>query len=301
MSPVLLHQSDLSALSRCAAQYGYARAGWRDETNSAAAYGSVMHSALQVLEHERAHGTPFEQCVMKALEHFVYYWSPLNIEAITEPVPGDGWLPRQGYSELRARGVDSIRKYADLIRYDDLELLGLEYSFIVPIAGTWDDELREPHHLAGSIDRLAIRHYSRFPAVAVDDYKTGVKPKYLRQHLQFSAYCYASTTPEFWTGNRGEDGFGQERGMAMYERTLDYARRGTWINMRTFKFEDAGWRGPIDYQRFALAVEQFVAMVRADVFPLTISGEVCKHCPYRKACGGTGIAPEDHGKPKGMR
>ena len=38
------------------------------------------------------------------------------------------------------KGLDTIRKYADLIRYDDHELLATEYPFIVPIDGTWDDE-----------------------------------------------------------------------------------------------------------------------------------------------------------------
>lgn len=295
---LLIHQSDLSALSRCAAQAGYRLKGMRSETNSAAAYGSVMHSALHVLELRRAEGVPFEQAVQRALEHFIYYWSPLNIEAITEPVPADGWLPRQGYSELRARGIDAIRKYADLIRYDDHELLAIEYGFIVPIDGTWDEDLGKTHELGGSVDRLAIRHYSRKPAIAVDDWKTGKEQVRLRHNLQFTAYSYASTKPEFWTGWGGEDGFGQERGMALYERTKDWGRRGTWINMRKFKFEDAGWRGPIDYHRFAVAVEQYVATVKADIFPMTISGDVCKFCDYRKdICAGTGIAPDNHGDP----
>jgi hypothetical protein len=42
-----------------------------------------------------------------------------------------------------------------------------EFEFVVPIDGTWDDELGEPHVLAGAIDRLAVRHYLRKPVVAV--------------------------------------------------------------------------------------------------------------------------------------
>jgi hypothetical protein len=48
-------------------------------------------------------------------------------------------LPRQGYSELRQKGIDTLRKYASLIAFDDHETLGLEYSFQVPIDGTWDN------------------------------------------------------------------------------------------------------------------------------------------------------------------
>jgi hypothetical protein len=294
---LIIHQSDLSALSRCAAQYGYQRAGWPDEQNSAAAYGSVIHHCLQVLETLRSQGVDFEVAVRQALETFVHYWHPLNIEAITEPVPADGWLPRQGFSELRARGIDAIRKYADLIRYDDHELLGIEYGFMVPIDGTWDEDLGEPHILAGSVDRLAIRHWKRYPYIAVDDWKTGKDQARLRYNLQFTAYAYASTKREFWIGWGGEDGFGLERGQQLFDKYSDWARKGTWINMRTFKFEDAGWRGPLDYQRFSLAVTQFAATVKADIFPLTISGDACKYCPYRRACGGTGIASPDHGAP----
>lgn len=307
---MLLHQSDLAAYARCPAQYGYKRAGWPDKVNSASAYGSVVHHALHALERDLAlarqdmdpHSPEYTRALREATERavrtFVHYWNPLNIEAITEPVPPDGWLPRQGYNEMRQRGVDTIMKYADLIRYDDHELLGLEYGFVVPVPGTWDEDLGEPHLLGGSIDRLATRHYSRRLVVAVDDYKTGREQTYLRHNLQFTAYLMATTLPEFWTGYRGEDGFGQERGMELYERFRGAGRRGTWINLRTFKFQDAGWRGPKDYARFALAVDQLAAAVKADIFPLTISGEACKYCPFRDNCGGVGVPKDSHGDPR---
>lgn len=151
------HQSDLASWARCAAQVGYRRAGLPSKTNSAAAFGSVMHHALETLERELHEGTPFEIALRKGLEISTFYWHPLNIEAICEPVPPDGWLPQQGYSELGSRGIDTIKKYADLIRYDQGELLATEYPFIVPLPGTWDEELGEPHWLAGAIDRLAVR------------------------------------------------------------------------------------------------------------------------------------------------
>lgn len=297
---MLIHQSELASFARCAAQVGYTRAGWRDDTNSAAAFGSVMHHALHVFERERNTGTDFGDAVQMALETFVHYWNPLNIESITEPVPPDGWLPRQSYAEMRSRGIESIKKYCDLVRYDDLELLAIEYGFVVPIVGTWDDDLGEPHMLGGTIDRLAMRHYKRQLCVAVDDWKTGKDYRHLRHNLQFSAYCYATTQQEFWVGYRGEDGFGEERGTELYLRGLDAPRRATWINLRLFKFQDAGWRGPIDYARFALAVEQYVATIKADIFPLTVSGETCTYCPFRKSCGGTGLPDDEHGKPEGL-
>lgn len=447
---MLVHQSTLAAWSRCPAEVGYQRAGVPSQTNSAAAYGSVIHHVLQGLERSLHEGrmkygvrsakfaAHHHDAVQVALESFAWGWNPNNIATITDPVPADGWLPRQGYAELRARGLDSIRKYADLIKFDDHELLALEYGFVVPIDGTWDYELEQPHLLGGSVDRLAARHFSRQLACCVDDYKctswdtpvlmadgterpasevlvgdlvvawdsgnffassvirsadngirptvrvstvttsqvvttdhpflvadpdrwvmandldfedhlelvpdwrpdewfqppirrepvlsvtatgqrptwaltvaagthitagvvthnTGKEQAYLRYNVQFSAYCYASTKKEFWVGWGGEDGFGPERGEELYQRFQGKGRRGTWINMRTFKYQDAGWRAAKDYQRLALAVDQICSSIQADIFPLTVSGSACTWCDYRRTCGGTGLPAEDDGDPR---
>jgi hypothetical protein len=42
-------------------------------------------------------------------------------------------------------------------------------------------------------------------------------------------------------------------------------------------------------------------MIRADIFPLNIRGDICRYCDYRKSCGGVGIAEPEHGKPAGVR
>lgn len=293
---MLIHQSDLAAWSRCPAMVGYKRAGLPDKQTSAAAFGSVMHHAIEVFERER-YTIGFDAALQKALETFVFYWNPLNIEAITDPVENDGWLPRQGYSELRARGLDSLRKYADLIRFDDNELLATEYEFAVPIDGTWDDDLGQPHVLAGSVDRLAARFYLRKLACCIDDWKTGKEQKFLRHNVQGTAYCYASTKREFWVGWLGQDGFGPDRGEELYARFMEAGRRFTWVNLRTFKTQDGGWRGPADYDRLAIAVEQMVASIKADIFPLSLSGENCKYCPYRAVCGVTGLPSDSYGDP----
>lgn len=243
-------------------------------------------------------GDAFAAATQTALETFAHYWNPLNIEEITERVPNDGWLPRQSYSELRSRGLEALRKYADLVRFDDHELLATEYGFLVPIEGTWDEDEGRPHYLAGSVDRLAVRYFSRKEAVCIDDHKTGREQTHLRQNLQFTAYCFATTVSDFWTGGGAEDGFGHERGMELYERFRDVGRRGTWINLRTFKYQDAGWRGPKDYERFKLAVTQLAMAIKADIFPLSISGATCTYCSFRDICGGTGVAADDEGDPR---
>lgn len=255
-----------------------------------------MHHALETFERLRhTDGVSRAEAVKAATETFQHYWHPGNIEAICPQV--DLWLPRQTYNDLRVRGTEAIKAYATLMRYDDHELLATEYSFNVPIPGTWDEDLQAPHRLAGTVDRLAVRYYGGVPAVAVDDFKTGQEYKYLRQNLQFTAYCLATTQPEFWVGAEGEDGFGAERGQQLYERFRGSARRGTWINMRTIKFQDAGWRGPDDYARFALAVEQQQASQKADIYPLSMSGEHCQFCTFKNICAGVGVPDNSHGAP----
>lgn len=637
------HQSELSSWNRCPHAFGIERSGAPRLQSSAAAYGSVVHEVLAWGERRRIEGAPLKQVVQACLERFVHFWNPANISAITDPVPPNGWLPRQSYGELRDRGIEAIQKFFDLIKFDDYEYLGLEYSFVVPIEGTWDEELNEPHMLAGSIDRLVLRRYSRKETVNVEDLKTGKEYPHLRQNLQFTAYCvspgtpvlmgdltwraigelaagdeimavdehvvpresgagrrhwrrttvenvwgvekdawrlacsdgtelvvgaghrvlaqregawawrtvediadnlfnprrktpgikiarvmrqprlidydsadymagyvagatlgdgslrvkspgklpfwqiskgagdgqlmerlttflatfgvgvhpftrdpdgrgwqkhtciglrtsradaveqiaamcgnpsetdeyaagwlaglydtdgglgtddtisiyqkdqdvldlvikraaslgftfrlaserhvelvgdrltrveftatvqpaldrkvellddrtvrvfdgvritsveflgtqqlidittgtgtyiaqgfvnhncYATTRPEFWTGHKGEDGFGHDRGMELFERTKDMPRRGTWINLRAFKMQDAGWRVEQDYERFKLAVTQIHALIKSEVFPLSISGENCAYCSYRQFCGGVGIVEDGTG------
>lgn len=291
----LVHQSDIASWIRCPTAFMYDKAGRPRRQTSALSYGSVMHYAMEAFERLRhTEGVSLAEATEAAVATFQHYWNPLNIETVCEPV--DLWLPRQGYPEMRARGTQAIRAFAELIRFDDHELLATEIAFQVPIAGSWDADLETEHILAGTIDRLAVRHYSGKPALCVDDWKTGKEYTYLRQNLQFTGYCYATTRFEFWVGWNGEDGFG-ERGEQLYARFAPLARRGTWINLKTIKFQDAGWRGPDDYTRFALAVDQVVASQKAEIFPLSLSGETCQYCEYRDICAGVGVPAADHGAP----
>lgn len=291
-----IHQSDLSSWIRCPTAYSYGKQGLPRKQLSATAYGSVVHHALETFERLRhTDGVTFVDACEAAIATFEHYWHPMNIEAITQPV--DIWLPKQGYSELRARGIENIRAYCTLVRLDDHQLLATEFGFQVPIPGTWDEELGEPHILAGTLDKLSLRRFKTKAYLAIEDFKTGKEQRYLRQNLQFTAYALATTQQEFWTGWRGEDGFGALRGLELFHRFENYARRGTWINLRTVKFMDAGWRGPADYTRFALAVEQLVASWRADIYPLSLSGETCTFCEFREICAGVGVPDTTHGAP----
>lgn len=307
--PVIVHQSDLGSWNYCPARLGYEReaqmgSGMPSDQTSRSAYGSVLHHAMHVLERDGD--------LDRAIQTFLYYWHPLNIEAICPPVPRDGWMGYDSYGEMRKRGVDTLRKYADLMRYDDHELLALEYEFLVPLRGTnlW---------LAGTVDRLAVRWYRRYETVCIDDYKTGQQKWNLRWNVQGTAYAYASLQPEFWLGAEGEfqrltgerrhyksagftrqdpleDGF-ETRGHELNARFEEAPRRFTWINLKDFKIVDGGWRGPQDYERLKLAAQQVTASVNAGIFPLRLDGETCKFCTFRRTCGGVGLPDDEHGDP----
>lgn len=291
---MIFHQSDLSAWDRCPAQFGYKRQGLPRKNTSAIAYGVVMHHCLHLLEYLVAHGTPLVEALDLALAEFTKCWMPPAFGGLTEEIPPDGWMRGQGFSELRLKGLQSLRTYADLMRFDKMEPLALEYGFMVPVDGTWDDELGEPHILAGTVDRLAVRFHRRIETLCVDDYKTGKTQYRLQHNLQFTAYLYATTKREFWVGWRGEDGFGEQRGQELYERFVDTPRRAFWVNLKELKVQDAGFRNDVHYARFRLALNQVAASVQADIFPLTISGDACTYCEYRDVCGGLPVPSEDY-------
>jgi DNA primase len=57
------------------------------------------------------------------------------------------------------------------------------------------------------------------------------------------------------------------------------ARRGTWISLRNgVDRQDAGWRGPQDYTRGWAAVRGYVKAVKADIYPLSLTGDTCFYC-----------------------
>lgn len=296
MTPWVIHQSDLQSWSYCPAQIRFRSEGAPERQNSALAYGSVIHHAMHVLER---YGD-----TQKAIETFLHYWHPLNIDAICPPVSSDGWIGRDSYADLRKKGVDTIIQYADYLRHDDHELLGLEYEFVVPVHGV--EVLGRPVWLAGTIDRLAVRWYRQRETLCVDDFKSGQQKWGLRDNVQGTAYSYATWQPEFWTGVQEFAGIRidgaertyppmpgfteQGRDQELLERFAQSPRRFTWINLKSFKLVDGGYRGPKDYDRFKTAVSQVLSSAAAGIFPLRIDGETCRFCQYRDVCG----APDPH-------
>lgn len=298
--PWVIHQSDLQSWNYCPRRLYYERQGAREHQLSATAYGSVLHHAMHVLERY--------QDLDKAIETFLFYWHPLNIEAICPPVSSGGWIGKDSYGEMRKRGVTMLRRYADYLRVDDHELLGLETEFIVPVRGL--EVLGRPVYLAGTMDRLAVRWYRQRETLCVDDFKTGQQKWGLRYNVQGSAYAYATWQPEFWTGMpEGFEGLRIGSGLATYEAAPGFGdraeelnerfarvpRRFTWINLKSFKLVDGGYRGRQDYERMKEGIAEIIGSADRGIFPLRIDGETCRFCPFKKEpCG---VPDENHGDP----
>lgn len=310
---VIVRQSDLSAWSRCNLQKHY-----YDEANanpdapqprtlSATVYGTVVHYVLLLMEQMHHEGA--ENVLETALSTFEKYWRPENLTQVPGAAPIDEWLPRQTYGGLRARGQVAITDYYNLLVKSSSRLLALEYQFAVPV-----DVRGRVHTLTGTIDRLSIdKHYTK-PYLAIEDFKTGKQPTWLRYNMQGTAYAYASTRPEFWLG-WPDSGMGElatfpeetveslQASFASYdydlmpgERTLA-SRRFRWINLQEMKFADGGWRTERDYARLQLAIDAYVRANEAGIYSVNTTGEVCRYCPFRTVCGGTGLPHEKAGAP----
>jgi hypothetical protein len=288
---LVLHQSDIQSWARCPQAWHLERQGAPRRQLSATAFGTVVHHALHA-------GAMEGNDVQVAIDTFDWYWHPLHIGALTEPV--DTWLPGDSHASLQDRGRDTIRKFFDLARFDEAELLALEFEFAVPMDGVADPLDGSTVVLAGTVDRLVARRAKGHPEVGLDDLKTGRKKTHLRHNPQGTAYCYASTLPQFWQGNPAmhTEGFGDD-GTALYLRFASHARRFTWIDLKGgATWSDGGYRGPGDYARLKYAAQQLANSIRAGIFPLTMQGDVCTFCDVRASCAGIGLDDKD-GDPRG--
>lgn len=297
--PVVVHQSDLQSYNYCPKRAWFERQPDAPPRQlSRTAYGTVIHAALQVLELALAEGASIDQASQRALQCFEYYWHPLHIEELTDPIPSDGWMMKDSYGSLLRAGRNSLNQYAILREGDPQEVLALEYDFHVPMR---DEHGRETGiWLAGQVDKLAVRWKRSKAYLSIEDYKSG-KPKWgLRYNIQGTVYAYASLQPEFWHGGTRQltrigganahyesRGFGP-RSQQMQDRFADTARGFRWISLHNgdAKTSDGGFRAANDYARMREAVTELVRMDEANIHPLRIDGETCEWCPYRNVCGG---------------
>lgn len=312
----VIRQSDLSAWMRCNLQKHYYDEAKVDPTAtqpkalSRTVWGTLLHHVIQVMEEMHFRGQ--DQVLETAQATFLHYWKPENLPQIAEPI--EEWIAKDTYGGLRDRGLVVIAQYYDLLKRDTSNLLALEYPFAVPIE-TDDGRI---HTLVGTIDRLSLRTKYTKPYISIDDWKSGKQPTWLRYSVQGTAYCYATTQPEFWLPLEaaGLEGFPPETLAALEEvfarrrqllhagspepkkGSIGLAPRGfRWINLPEGKHSDGGFRVEQDYARLRLACREYVRANEAQIYMPTMNGDTCKWCPFRDNCGGIGFPDEEAGRP----
>lgn len=193
----------------------------------------------------------------------------------------DYWERGRSYAKSRIDGERILRDWWHIIQWESDVILGRELYFEVPIG---------EHTLVGTLDKLALRYNPKLDqqVVLISDYKTAAKVptyEYLEDDLQFAAYGYASTQPEFWTPI--------PNGEALFRQLKDAPRWGEWVHLKTPRRMDAGIREQRHFNRLRMAVDAFAASVDLRIFVPNISGESCKYCAHRKRCGLFPIEEED--------
>ncbi len=222
-----------------------------------ASFGTCIHDALEMYNN----GVDIELCV----ERFKHTWD--NPEVL-DVVP-DIWPERgAGFGALRKKGIEMLRTYHKINRYEEREIIGTEIEFLVPFGD---------HELKGYVDLLEIKKSNKgVPVLRVVDYKTNARQPTkleLAFDVQFTAYVYASYQPEFWAFNP-----------KLYNTLIDYPRRAIWYHMEKVKEIDAGSRDEADFNRMYRVAETAARAIEADIFMPDISGETCKFCSFKEEC-----------------
>jgi len=258
-----IRQSDIATWQRCPLLYRFSRTpGTVREQSGALTFGTILHDAVMHME--------IAQDLQVGLDRFTQHW--LEPTLLDPELEIDYYLKMTSWAKYKDDGPKIVKDWWSIIQWENDVVLGREQGFSVPIG---------EHVLDGTIDKLAIRRIKGGEYVLlISDYKTNSKRPtydYLRHNIQFTAYAYATTQPEFWTG--------VENGEWYYEQTKDMRRVGEWVQLRGPLRLDAGERTPQDYQRLRYAVDMMADSIAMGIYVPNISGESCTYCDYRKPCG----------------
>lgn len=258
--PVIVRQSTIKKYMECALRYKFEAEGAPREQSSALSFGTIIHDAVLVMETQGS--------LTAGVERFNQMWDNLDQFDLAY----DYLIPRNSHAGYRDMGNKILRDWWALIQWESDIVLGREYNFSVPLG---------EHTLTGTVDKLALRPLKGGGyAVLLSDYKTSAKQPtrdYLQHDIQFHAYCYATTQPEFWVNI--------PNGPELFERYKDAPRIGEWVHLRTPRRIDAGERTQVHYNRLKYAVDQIELSVALGIFVPDISGASCEFCEFRKRCG----------------
>lgn len=263
---MLIRQSTIKTFMECGLKYRFQHVDQLPRQQSGAlSWGTLLHEAIMRLEQWGD--------LDRAQAWFREMWA--DPTAFDAHLKIDYFLPRTSWKRYLDDGLTLIAKWWGIVQWDTDTVIAREHQFTVPVEGT-------DHHLTGTIDRLVLRYMGGIDAhvVLIQDYKTNRKAptySYLQHDLQFSAYAYASTRPEFWVD--------LEDGDKLYQLYADKRRWAEWIQLRTPKRMDAGERTDLHYARLRYAVKAIADSIAMGIYVPNISGESCAYCDFRLQCG----------------
>lgn len=260
-------QSTIKLFTECALRYRFQEEGAEREQSSAMSFGTVIHEAVLAME--------VAYNAQAGIDKFNSMWDHLDtsFDQFGRNLDYDYLLPRNSHVGYRELGHKILRDWWMLIQWESDVVLAREHPFEVDIGNG--------RTLQGTADKVALRPLKEGGfSVLVSDYKTGAKTPtrdYLAHDIQFSAYCLASTKPEFWTGI--------QNGASLFKEMADAPREGEWVHLRTTKRIPAGYRTQMHYNRLLYAIDQIEQSIALGIFVPDISGETCCYCEFRQVCG----------------
>lgn len=258
---MIVRQSTLKTWMECNLKYH-----WQHEIqapreqSSALSWGTAIHESVLAME--------VAGDLQVGIDTFCGIWDDLAAHGLDYAYI----LPRNTHLGYREMGVNSLRNWWGLIQWESDVVLGREYPFTVPIG---------EHTLTGTIDKLTLRQMKHGEwVVVVSDYKTNAKAPtrdYLAHDIQFSAYAYATTQPEFWANIPDGD--------VIFKEHVNSRRFGEWAHLRTTKRIDAGVREQFHYNRLLYIINNMDLSIAMGIYNPTVTGASCEFCEYRQVCG----------------
>lgn len=263
-APFVLRQSDLSSWGKCPLMYKWQHIDKVPRLQSGSlTFGTIVHDVVMHME--------ISQDVDAAVARFVELWIDPTLLGAEYKI--DYYVRGTNWKKYLEEGQRMIRDWWEIIKWESDVVLAREYEFDVPIG--------DGHILHGTIDKLALRHHPKHGRLLlISDYKTNSKtPTYewLADNLQFTAYAYATTQPEFWTN--------LPNGAHLAQDTAHLPRRGEWVSLKGPRRLDAGERDQVQYNRLIMAANGLADSVAMRIFVPNISGENCRWCEFRENCG----------------
>lgn len=226
----------------------------------------------------------FGSCMHKAMEYFNNTGDLVGAKTVFKKEWGradpDYYPKGLDYAGLKTKGLESLDAMSVHYRFQNRVVIGTEIGFVVPFG---------EHELHGYIDLLEVqRSGTGAELLKVVDYKTASKGPTLSElalDIQFTAYHYAISQKEFWTGMPGNPDFpGIPNGEWLWEtQGRDLPKRCVWFSLWNYRQLDAGPRTEVDYGRLYRVCEQIARATELEVFVPKI-GTSCTWCDFTEQC-----------------